>query len=195
MRTEGMIPLGGAYYPVNVSQREFPPNLWNGCLDSETRLWSRINECGGLQAICPAHKFDFPPWVKMPPQGKRFGHPSSIALPAADATDQVVQSFLVPLGYDGVIAAPVNLYTGLGFQEGSGDLIWRIKINLRYAKDYGAITTQLGSLTTPYYNANSQILLQSGQLVQYIVNRSVASLGNLNGGRIIAGCWGWFWPR
>jgi hypothetical protein len=191
-----MIPAPGGYYPVNVSQREFPPNLWNGCIDSEVRRWERINRCGGLQAICPGHKYEFPPWVKMPPQGKRFGHPSSIPLASAVLdTDTVVQSFLVPTGYDGVITAPVNIYSGLGFQDGSGDLIWRIKINLRYAKDYGVITTQSGSLTTPYYNANSQILLQSGQLVQYLVNRSTGSLGNLNGGRIIAGAWGYFWPR
>lgn len=193
--SSAMIPGPGGYYPVNLMQREFPPNLWNGCLDADCRLWTEINAKGGLTALCPGHRYDSPPWVKMPPQGKRFGHPSSIALPPADAVDYVVQSFLVPTGYDGVIAAPVNIYTGMGFAEGSGDLTWRIKINLRWAKDYGAITTSLGSLTQPYYNANSQILLQSGQLVQYLVNRSVASLGNLNGGRIIVGLWGWFWPR
>ena len=195
MTPSGMIQTSIGWLPKNVNQREFPPNLWNGCLDAEAARWQHINDHGGLKAICPGHQYTDPPWVKMPMQGKRFGHPSSITLPAANATDTVVQSFLVPLGYDGVIAAPVNLYTGMGFQEGSGDLTWRIKINQRWAKDYGAITTQLGSLTTPYYNANSQILLQSGQLVQYLVNRSVASLGNLNGGRIICGLFGWFWPR
>lgn len=189
-----MIPGPRGYYPVNVNNREFPPNEWNVCLDDEAELWRRINRCGGLQALCPGHKYPDPPWVKMPGQGKRYGHPSSIPLPANDGLDHVVQSFLVPLGYDGIIAAPVNLYTGQGFEEGSGVLTWRIKINMRYAKDYGAITTTLGSLTQPYYNANAQIFLQSGQLVQYLVNRALGDL-TLNGGRVVAGLWGWFWPR
>lgn len=195
MMPTGMIPSHGRWYPKNVNQRAFPPNWFNRCLDSEEDLWRRINACGGLRAICPGHNYPDPPWVKMPTQGKRFGHPSSIPLPAADGLDHVVQSFFVPLGYDGIIAAPVNLYTGLGFAEGSGDLTWRIKLNQYYARDYGAITTSLGSLAQPYYNAHAQIFLQSGMLVQYIVNRSVPSLGNLNGGRIIAGAWGWYWPR
>src|SRR5690349_3373100 len=83
----------GSYYPVNVNQREFPANEWNLCLDDEADLWRTINRCGGLQALCPGHKYPDPPWVEMPGQGKRYGHPSSIALPAADGLDHVVQSF------------------------------------------------------------------------------------------------------
>ena len=73
----------GSYYPVNVSQREFPPNEWNLCLDDEADLWRLIQRCGGLSAICPGHKYPDPPWVKMPGQGKRYGHPSSIPLASA----------------------------------------------------------------------------------------------------------------
>jgi hypothetical protein len=181
-------------WPRNVNFREFPPNAFNGCLNEEAQVWRHINACGGLKALCPGHNYTEPPWVKMPPQGKRFGHPSSISLPAADGADHVVQSFMVPLGYDGVIAAPVNLYTGQGFVEASGVLTWRIQLGLRYVKDYGAITTSMGSLTQPYYNANSQILLQSGMLVQYSVNRVAGDL-TLIGGRVICGLWGWYWPR
>lgn len=185
-----------SFYPVNVQQRSFPPNSCNACLDEEAAIWRRIKQCGGLMEICPGHRYASPPWQKMPSQGKRFGHPSSIALTdAVIGVDTVVQSFLVPYGYDGIIAAPVNIYTGMGFAEGSGDLVWRIKLNLHYVKDYGNITTSLGSLTQPYYNANSQIFLQSGMLVQYLVNRSAGSVGNLNGGRIICGLWGWYWAR
>lgn len=195
--SSAMIPVPGrGRYPLNLQQREFPPNEFNLCLWDECALWSDINRLGGLQAICPGKNYQAPPWQKMPPQGKRFGHPSSIPLASAVLdTDTVVQSFVVPLGYDGVIVAPLNLYTGQGFAEGSGDLIWRIKLNMRYVKDYGNISTTLGSLTQPYYNANSQILVQSGMLIQYLVNRSTASLGNLDGGRIICGLWGWYWPR
>jgi hypothetical protein len=189
-----MIPSHGSLYPLNLQQREFPANAFNSCLDREQALWQHIQRCGGLHTICPGHKYPDPPWVKMPGQGKRFGHPSSIPLPPADGLDRVVQSFFVPYGYDGVIVAPVNVYTGQGFDEGSGVLTWRIKLNMRYVKDYGAIQTTMGSLSQPFYNANSQILLQSGMLVQYLVNRLPGDV-TLNGGRIIVGLYGWFWPR
>ena len=158
-----MVPFQGGLYPLNVKQREFPPNGFNTCLNRERAVWKYIQDCGGISNICPGHQYPDPPWVKMPGQGKRFGHPSSIPLPAADGLDHAVQTFLVPYGYDGCIVAPVNVYTGQGFDEGSGVLTWRIRLNQRWVKDYGQITTSLGSLTQPYYNANSQILLLSGQ--------------------------------
>jgi hypothetical protein len=185
-----------AFYPINYNQREFPPNAFNRCLEEETAFWAKIQRCGGLATLCPGHDYPIPPWVKMPGEGKRFGHPSSIPLASAVlGVDTIVQSFIVPYGYDGVIVATTNRYTGQGFVEGSGDLIWRIRLNQHYVNDYGNIITQLGSLTQPYYNANSQIFVQSGQLVQYLVNRSLGSLGNLNGGRIICALNGWYWPR
>jgi hypothetical protein len=191
-----MIPgLNNRYYPVNLQQRLFPPNMFDACLCDETRLWQEIQRCGGLQALCPGHKYKEPPWVKMPPQGKRFLKPNSIALPDPDGIDHVVTTIRVPMGYDGVIVSTINLYTGQNFAEGSGDLTWRIKINQHYAKDYGAILTTIGSMQTPYNINSGGIILQSNQLVQFIVNRSTASAGNLNGGRIICTFAGWFWPR
>jgi hypothetical protein len=192
----GMVPgPDGRLYPRNVNQRLWPPNEFNSILGMEGMIWSRIQRCGGLQAICPGMKYSQPPWIKQPVQGKRFSKISSIALPAADGTDNLVVSFVVPTGYDGVIISNVNEYTGTGFQEGSGDLVWRVQLNRRWVKDYGAITTTIGSLVIPYSVNNGAIRLQSGMLVRYWVNRSVGSLGNLDGGRIICGLFGWFYPR
>jgi hypothetical protein len=106
-----------------------------------------------------------------------------------------VGSFLVPTGFDGVGAAVIFNYTGTGFAEGSGDLTWRLQLNQHYVKDYGNVVTQLGSLQTPYNQNSGQILLQANQLVQFWVNVSVASAGNLIGGRIISSLWGWYYPR
>jgi hypothetical protein len=188
---------GGTLWPINVNQRLQPPNAYNSILQVESDLWGYIQARGGMTKLCPgsADLYPQPPWVKQPSQGKRYSKISSIALPAADATDYEVLSFYVPLGFDGVIISTVNLYTGTGFEEGSGDLTWRIKLNQRYVKDYGAITTSIGSLQTPYNINSGAIRIQSRQLVQYIVNRSVASGGNLNGGRIVCGLFGWYWPR
>lgn len=189
------LPYRGKQYPLNVQNRLFPPNTFNYCLDVERQVWQRINDCGGLQAICPGRKWPDPPWVKMPVQGKRFSKISSISLPNADGADHLVLSWLVPYAFDGCIVSVVQIYTGQGFQEGSGDLTWRLKLNQHYVKDYGATTTSIGSLTTPYNINSGQVILQSGQLVQYFVNRSTGSGGNLNGGRVICATFGWFWPR
>jgi hypothetical protein len=188
-------PKGVAYPPLSVQQRLYPPDEFNLCLADESALWQWVNYCGGLRALCPGIKYKDPPWVKMPPQGKRYSKISSIALPAVEGTDFVVASRLVPTGYDSCIVSTINLYTGLGFQEGSGDIVWRIKLNLRYAKDYGSITTSIGSLQTPYNINSGQILVNSQNLVQYVVRLGTGALGNLVGGRIVCALFGWDWPR
>lgn len=188
--------MASTLFPLNLQNRVYPPNVFNACLEDERATWQMIQECGGLQAICPGRKWPSPPWVRMPVQGKQFKKISSIALPAADGNDHLVLSWLVPYAYDGTIVSVVQNYTGQGFVEGSGDLVWRLQLNQHYVKDYGNSNTQLGSLVTPYPNINSgQILIQSGQLVQFFVNRSTTSAGNLNGGRILCATLGWTWPR
>jgi hypothetical protein len=181
---------------VTCYRYEAPHNVWNGCLDLETGVWLQIQMRGGLRMLCPAKRYPEPPWVKMPLQGKRFSEIKSIALPANDGLDHVVGSFIVPTGYDGVIQSVVFQYTGQGFNEGSGDLTFRIQKNQYYVKDYGAVTTQIASMTQPYNGVTTgQILILSCQLVQLIVNRSVASGGNINGGRVIMSAFGWYYPR
>ena len=188
-------------------QCQAPWNAYDKALDRESVIWLRINEYGGLQAICPGHKYDFPPWVKMPPQGKRYSKIGSLAYNAvlADGTDRLIPftqgqgysagGMLVPEGYDGCIVSVVFGYTGTGFNEASGDLTWRIQINQRYAKDYSKVTTTIGSLNTPYNINSGQILVQSGNLVQILVNISPGAIGNLAGGTILGAIFGWTWPR
>lgn len=176
-------------------------NQFNGMLDSEAQLWDYINRCGGLSALCPGKKYIDPPWVKMPPQGKRYAKIGHLAYsPAiADGNDHLVPftggSFFIPQAHDGCIVSTVFQYTGQGFNEASGDITWRIQINQRYAKDYGKVITQIGSLTTPYNINSGQILVQSGNLIQIFVNIPATAIGNLNGGQIIGALFGWTWPR
>lgn len=192
---QGMIPgPGGLLYPLNINQRLFPPNQFNDCLDRECQKLSFINDCGGLIAICPGRKWEVPPWVRMPQQGKRFMKPFSLSLPAADGADHLIGSFFVPVGMDGCITSPVLQTDGVqNFQDGSGDLTWRIQINQRWVKDYGAVTIRVANFQTPLNINSGQILLQSNQLVQFWVNRSTTS--NISGGRVLAGAFGWWWPR
>lgn len=185
----------GSYFPRNVTQRQYPPTYFNSCLDSEKETWGRIQQCGGLMSICPGTKYNDPPWVRMPPQGKRFSPIGSIPLPTTYSTDILVLSFRVPLGYDGVIRYVVENYTGQGFQEGGGDLTWRIQLNQRYVKNFGATTTQIGTLTQGASSPNAEIILLSNQLVQFFVNVAPSAASDLSGGRIICSAWGYWWPR
>jgi hypothetical protein len=193
---DAMIPgPGGTWWPRNVNQRAYPDNEFDVALDGEKRLWAAIQAYGGLKAICPGQKYAMPPWVKQPEQGRRFSKISSIPLPGVELTPYLVATMQVPLGYDGVIPSVVNLYTGSGFQEGSGDLIWRIQLNQRWVKDYSNIETTIGSLTIPYPANAGAIRLLSGQTVNYYVTLGAGALGNLSGGRIVCGLFGWFFPR
>lgn len=182
-------------------QCQNPPNQFNGMLDSEAQLWDHINRCGGLSIVCPGKKYIDPPWVKMPPEGKRFAKIGNLAYSAgiADGNDHLIPftngAFFIPQAHDGCIVSTVFQYTGQGFNEASGDLAWRIKINQRYAKDYGNVVTQIGSLTTPYNINSGQILVQSGNLIQVFVNIATSAAGNLNGGQILGAVFGWTWPR
>lgn len=187
------------FRPPTSANCNWPRTLANDCLDQQTVLWKQILAAGGLAYLCPGHKYDVPPWVKMPPQGKLFMKLGRLDLPAADGIDHEIPfqqgEFYVPDGYDGAIRTVVFQYTGQGFNEASGDLTWRIKINQRYAKDYSNVVTQMGSLTNPVGPNAGAILVQSHDNIQVIINRSVASAGNLNGGKVIGSLFGWTWPR
>lgn len=184
------------YYPLNVNNRLLPPNEFNRLLDMEGQVWDWIIANGGLGKICPGAGtiYQDPPWVKMPAQARRFSKINSIALPAPAQynTDLLVTSMIVPQGWDGVIVSTVNMFTGSNFNEGSGDIKWRLQINQRYVKDMGQLTTTLGSMTQPYPVNNGSIRLVSRQLIQFFAN--VANANPVNG-RIICAMFGWFYPR
>ena len=191
-----LVPGNRSWLPRNVTQRQFPPNFFNGCLTDELRRWDRINACGGLMAICPGTKYKDPPWVKMPPQGKRFSYIQSIPLPVANyGVDQLILSYRVPLGYDGVINYIVLGYTGQGFQDGGGDLTWRLQLNERYVKNFGNTLWQIGTLNSGPISPNCNIIVQSNQLVQIFVNVAATAAADLLGGRVLASTWGYHWPR
>lgn len=186
----------GANFPRSIQHRVFPDNRFNLCIAAEFAKWRAIERKGGLLAQCPGRRWKEPPWVKMPEQGKRFSKPGSVALPPPNGNDTLILQWRVPLGYDGCIASVVfNTDNVTGFVQGSGDLTWRLALNRRFVRDYGNVQFYIGSLQTPYNINSGQIILQSNQLVQIYVNRSVASAGNIDGGRVIGATFGWFWPR
>lgn len=175
-----------------------PPNPFTQCLYREQALWARIATEGGLQKLCcpTMPSGQAPPWVSMPSEGRRFQEISSIILPLVEGVDNLVATLSVPTGYDGVIVSVINMYTGTGFGEGSGDLHYRIQINRRWLKDYGDIQTTLGSVAAPGALYRGGIRLRTHEVVRYWVNLGPGALGRLDPtGRIVCAFFGWFYPQ
>lgn len=188
------------------------PNRFDACLGREYRLFQNIDryllscnkkpDCFNI----PEREWGMDDAEEIPtgpPPGAITLNPNgSTPLPTAIAGDVTIFSFRVPIGYDGIILGQFHGYVyspvgpGSNFVEGSGDIIWRISINVsRYARDCGAMLVSLGSIRSESPIPGG-IWLKSGDLVRYIVNAPNLS-GSLNPGQgsILAGCHGYFWPR
>ncbi len=186
----------GQYQSLNVQLRRGAPNIWRMCLCHQWEVWEKLGECGGFKTVCAVNKYARAPWLWMPKEGERYNEINTIALPAVEGVETVVISHQVPPGYDGVIVNPVNTFTGSGFFEGSGDIVWRIRLNRYFAKDYGNIQTSLGSLTLPMAAQQHTIRLESNQIVQYTATLGTGALGRLDpAGRILCALNGWFYPQ
>lgn len=167
--------------------------------DSErsSSLFSRVGHC----AIAEERAMGYwpMPWVEMPPGGIPFDPFAAITTPAANGVETEVLQFKVPYGYDGIINGITNLFTGPGFVEGSGDLIWRIRVGQpqlqgRPQRNYSSIRQTMGDLTSPR-EVPGGIRIIADQFVEYSVVHSLGSPIVPAGTRIICNIQGYYWPR
>lgn len=197
-RTVDSRPLRPGDYAWCPCYNRATANQFDACLLREQAVWHKIQCMGGVTDSCrrfDAPRYIVPPWITMPPQGRRFQEVNTISLPAIN-TDTTVLDFRVPLGYDGVINGIVDRVIGAGFVEGSGDVEWRIRLNLHYLPDYGDIQTSLGDLTNPCSMQGGGIRIKSGQLVRYYVMINAAGAAHLDpNDRILCSLSGWYYPR
>lgn len=194
--------------------QEYPshPNWHDGRLLSEARLWMWIALHGGLKSVCRVPElgnpiWDSPSWQKMQSQDERYEEPHAIpdtnfqvnpvtGLNTGNYTglDYTIYQFRVPLGYDGVINRFVCGYSGSGFSDFSGNIVWRVKVNARYARNLGNVVNTYSSVSSNFAIPDIDIIrLVSGQTVQLIANIPVGS--PVSGGMVMAGVFGWFTPR
>lgn len=129
------------------------------------------------------------PWLMMPPGFDSFDWGSGIPTPAIGAGNVTVLQFSVPSQYRGIIRGLTHYTTGPGFQQGSGDLIWRIRLDNKYVRNYGNISVEFGDKRES--RETFGILLNPGQTVYYLVqNVNYAPAGT----RIVCQMKGWYWP-
>ena len=200
-------------YPSSMAVRCRPygPNPYDDCLDADYADWMGLLSAGGLKACCPQgrRKYTSPPWVSMPSEGRRFRPISTQPLTAFQTAgvfnglDVIVLQERVPLGYDGVITEVIAEFTGTGFQDGRGDIIWRLAADFqisgggvtqgRFLRDYGNVQVQVGSFQFPSPVPRGGLRVYSWDLITFYAN--IPAISPVANGQVICGISGWFWPR
>jgi len=132
---------------------------------------------------------------RMPDGAVEFYERGSVITPVPAPTPTTILQFVVPTGYLGIIYGVLLHYTGTGFEEGSGDIIWRVMVgNAWAAPGLGNCLFSLGTVgqclsLTDYIATNSNQRISVGVQVP---NTS----GNIQVGasRILATLQGWYYP-
>jgi len=182
----------------------FKKNKWDLEIEREAKLWKYVAEHGGIQTCCRipelgAPIWSQPPWEVMPSQAPRIEFMKALPIGQVSGggpftgVDTILGTYNVPSGYDGAINRFVCAFSGNGFFDFSGSIVWRLKVGQRYAKNLGAVQNTYGSFQTAFIVPGTAIRLISGQAVQLIANIPVGS--PVNGGQVQAGIFGWTYPR
>jgi hypothetical protein len=134
------------------------------------------------------------PYTVIPYDGQEFRRQGAITLPA-EQVDSLVLKWTVPTGWDGVIWGVMFVFSGSGYLEASGDIIYRLNINRRWVKGLGSVNNTMGSLQQTFPLTEHE-RIWSGQVVGLYAYLGSGALGRLNpNGRIIAAIDGWVYPR
>jgi hypothetical protein len=120
---------------------------------------------------------------------------NSIPTPLPAAGDVLVCSGKVPLGYDGLLTEIFQFFQGGGFQQGSGDLIWRIRRNQIWLKQLGNCIYSLGNPQNPISLTEGQILFSGTQFGFYVNAPNVTGSLIIAGSSVVCGMRGFYWPR
>ena len=193
--TPAIFPSSGApFFRGGVCNRA--SNEWDECLERLAASYRRIKI--PLPCSIPEPYKNLLPWDEdfgaIPEQSKPLRTTAGIFTPPTIAGDQVMVSYRVPNGYFGLLSGFFFQYTGVGFAQGSGDLIFRLKLNQRYVKDLSAVPFTLGSPKFPVPMTEGQVLL-SGQVVESIVNvPNLSGLIQIGASTCYAGLFGFLWP-
>ncbi len=193
--------LANLYQPAGGSSFagagcRLPKNRWDQSMEQEAVKYSQIH----IPGFCtiPERYKNLLPWEDdfgaVPFQSKVINQAKGIVTPAPAAGDQVMLQYQVPHGYFGFLSGFFFQYSGIGFVPGSGDIIFRIRLNQRYLKDLSNVLFALGSTRFPVPMTQGQVLL-SDQVIQAIVNvPNLSGLIQVGASTCYAGLFGFLWP-
>lgn len=164
---------------------------------SEDLATSALQQWNALQGGALNEQVDNPtpyiakrPWIDEPDGSVPFDPQNGIALGGISAiVFQVIMSFQVPVGSDGVIKF-LNCNTTFPFNDFSGDLVWQLRQNGRPIRNFDNIRNQKGTVAIP--RTISPIRIYSADLIEWVVFH-LANAG-LNG-NIVCGINGYTYPN
>jgi hypothetical protein len=184
----------------------YTPNACDANIKGHAARWTYIATHGGLKSCCRipelgAPIYNQPPWVVQPSNGEKIEEMFFQQLTAFQSggaytgDDVVLGQFVIPNGWDGIINRFVANFNGSGYQDFSGSIVWRLKINNRYARNLGNVQTTFGDFHTAFVvPASDNIRVISQQTVQVVANIPAGS--PVSGpGVVSAGAFGWIYPR
>lgn len=147
------------------------------------------NQQTGQQNAAYANNYQ-PPWIEPPPQFDPVDVISYVTIPAI-GDSEIVLSYRVTRGRDGVIISYANNYIGDGFQEGSGNLYWQYLRNGNPIKFYEKVLASLGRVESPTRHPSGFRIFDNDLIQIKVFNVSIDPAGQLIGGRIL----GWQYPK
>jgi len=175
-------------------------NLFDSCLDFDLERLRSIR-FPRLCAIPEEYQCRAPwalPWKHegaIPPQAVSFRAEHGIVTPAPAAGNTQVVELLTPTGYDGLLTGLYWAYSGNGFEQGSGDIVWRVQVQQRWVKDLSDVPYQLGSPQTPV-PLTEGVILFSGQRVRVVVEvPNLSGMIQVGASTVYASLIGFWWPR
>ena len=170
---------------------------WDECLRAYGNLY-RFIEFPGTCSI-PREYACLLPWDDdfgaVPPNSVPIHHTGAILTPTTASGDNTVVSLTLAAGYDAIITGFFWGYSGTGFVQGSGDILWRMKQGFRFVKDLSNVPFALGTGQLPIPMTDGQ-LLYAGQTMSLVVNvPNLSGMIQIGASRIIGGLIGFMWPR
>ena len=185
-------PISGGGPPAILCPR--PINLYDLCAEDEVRRTKGIHfpkACNIPECLLPWDE-DYQP---VPAGGVPFNIFGTIETPAAIAGDVLVCSGRVPHGYDGLLTEIYQIYQGSGFQQGSGDIVWRIRRNQIWLKTLGNMPYSLGTPKSPVWLTQGEIMFSGTQFFFFVNVPNLSSMIQVGASTISCGMRGFYWPR
>lgn len=185
----------------NFTTRFASANFFTQCLGREFEVVNALARESWFQRLCCPRNENpdgTPPWQIMPPNGRRLRVFNSTTVGALDGaslnTDVLVMEHRVPIGYECVVAALVNQYTGPDLIEGSGVLVWRLQFNSHWVKDYGVINTTMGSAAQPWPLIRGGLRVRQHSWIRYYARLTASGVLD-PAQRVVCGIQGWEYPN
>src|SRR5208282_4806693 len=166
-------PISGGGPPAILCPR--PINLYDLCAEDEVRRTKNIHflkACNIPECLLPWDE-DYTP---VPAGGVPFYVQGTIATPAPADGDVLVCSGRVPNGYDALLTDIYQIYQGSGFEQGSGDIVWRIRRNQIWVKTLGNMPYSLGTPKNTVWLTQGEIMFSGTQFFFFVNVPNLSSM-------------------